>query len=122
MEEKRHCVNDVLYEDPRPYGITDSKSEENLVHKTEGLQLPASNFSSNSQYRNRSVGSRGQFANEHLYENPSRYNITHNKGGENLAYNADGTESVQMRTFEPGEGSVAPDEVLKLNQIKIELL
>lgn len=109
MEERRHCVNEDSYEDLRQY-ITDSKSEENLVHKTEGMQLQPSSSRSDSQYRNRSMGSRGQFANEHLYENPSRYNIPHSKGGKNLAYNADGTEW-QMSTFKPGEGSIASEEV-----------
>ena len=121
MEERRYCVNEDSYEDLRPYDITDSKSEEKLVHKTEGTQLQPSSFRIDSQYRNRSMGSRGQFENEHLYENPSRYNIAHSKGGKNLAYNADGTE-FQMSTFKPGKGSVASEEVMKLDQIKVELL
>ena len=105
VEERRNCVDEDSYGDLRPYDITDSKSEENLVHKTEGTLLHASSFSEN----------------EHLYENPSRYNIAHSEGGKNLAYNADGTE-LQMSTFKPGEGSVASEEVLKLDQIKVELL
>ena len=118
MEERRNHVNEDSYEDLRLYDITDSKSEENLVHKTEGMQLQPSSSRSDSQYRNRSMGSRGQSANEHLYENPSRYNITHSKGEKNLTYNAAGTE-LQMSTFKPGEGSVASEEVLKLDKIKL---
>lgn len=121
MEERRNCVNEDSYEDLRPYDITDSKSEENLVQKTEGTQLQPSSFSGNFQYSNRSMGSRGQFENEHLYENPSRHNIAQSEGGKNLAYNADGTE-LQMSTFKPGEGSVASEEVLKLDQMKVDLL
>ena len=133
MEEKQQRVTEDSYEDLQEYNTTNSKSEENLVHKAEGTQLPVRELKSNSQHRYLSMGFR-RYASEHLYEEPGRYGITDNKGEENLAYNAEGTQ-LEMSTFKPkaeracrdlGEGSTtstssAPVEVVKLDHVHVEV-
>lgn len=130
MEEKNQRDS---YEDLQAYNTTNSKTEENLVHKAEGTQLPVSELNSNSQHRNLSMGFR-RYASERLYEEPGRYSITDNKGEENLAYNAEGTQ-LEMSTFKPKperafrdlseESTIstpsAPVEVMKLDHVNVEV-
>lgn len=133
MEEKKQRVTEDSYEDLQAYNTTNSKTEENLVYKAEGTQLPVSELKSNSQHRNLSMGFR-RYASERLYEEPGRYSITVNKGEENLAYNAEGTQ-LEMSTFKPKperayrdlseestiSTSSAPVEVVKLDHVNVEV-
>ena len=133
MEERnRQCVKEDSYEDRSAYNIAGSKSEENVPHMTDGTQSQVGSLHSTSKYRSPSEGSRQQCVKTDSNEDRSACNITDSKNDETVAYKTDGTE-LQARglnrnseRINPSEGSrtsttAAPEEVLRLDHITLEL-